>query len=1348
MSLTNYYRKKRYYHKISMSKQILKEAILCLFAIVHIFSNATGQVVINEVCPSNVSTIQNSNGTYSDWVELYNAGSSPVDLSGYGLTDDSSVPFRFKFLSEVLAPGNSVIVFASDSNSNVLVDHYEMAVNANSTWKYSIGSSSLDTNWRNLSFNDNSWNSGSGGIGFGDGDDGTIISPSVSVMMRKTFIADTSDIINGVFFMDYDDGFVAYLNGVEIARSNISGSGTRPAWNALAKGAHEATMYLGLSPDSFYLNPVFLKSILINGTNVLTVETHDAFTTQTDMSSNPFLIFGMKNAGLTYSATPSWFITTPSTYYNAKFKLSRTGETIFLYNAAGNIADQISYPAMANDNSYARIPDGSSTWCFSNDPSPLLSNNSSICYSAYATAPLFSIFSGYYNTAQNISLSTTVPGATIRYTINGDEPTSTSLAYSLPLNISSTTTIRAAVFAPGYLISQTVTNTYFIDQEFHLPAFCITTDSLNLWDYNTGIYVLGPNADTVSPYFGANFWQDWKRPAAIEYFDKDKNRIFSTNAEIEIYGNYSRYKPQKSFEIKLSDRFGTGELIYPFMSDKPFVTEYDRFVLRNAGTDWNVVHFRDGLMQRLMKNTYSGYVGSEPVVMFLNGAFWGVYQFNEKHNQNWIKSNYGFEEDEINYIEQVGQTIIVNEGSDDSFAELHDYATTALPTSTDFYEEIEEKLDLQSYADYFIAETYYNNGDWLGEWSNNIKIWKPKTEDGKWRYILIDTDYGFGLKGSVNDNRLHMARFPTALNQTSDIFAAVLENDKFRNYFINRYADLINTIYLPTNVQSVMKQFRDSMAFDMVAHFAKWGSDTIGWNARIASMMSFVSQRPNIMRNYIKDEFSLTSKVVLTLNTFPIGSGRIEISTVTPETYPWAGTYFNGNPVTMTAIPNPGFTFDHWVSAIIPTSDLNQRVNYNFSLDDTITAYFTGSTALPKLTISEINYHSSSELETFDWIELHNYGTFDLDISGWKIGDEQENHKFTLPSGTVIPANGYLVVPENEDEFREVFPNVSNVVGQLGFSLSNNGEEIRLFDHTNSLYQFVIYSDQLPWPTEADGQGYTCELIDPLGDVNDGSNWIKRCFGGSPGTAYSNLLLTPTKVTGDSVLCSGNSTQLSAPAISVYNYQWNVGQSPIANATANRLQVSQAGVYSVLINVDGCSALSNEINITEKMTVEKPIVSSSQRCGEGSVILTASSQDSIRWYANQTGNVIGNGSTFITPILTQTTTFYAQAGITCASRFAEVVATVNEAPCDNELSVFPNPSLGSDITLSSSELVNGIATLLISNSIGQIVFEKQLSISPEGRSAPINLSTLSVGIYFITLYQGEKILNSKVVISE
>ena len=1316
-------------------------------ALLYNFPFLNGQIVINEICPSNISTIQNSDGKYSDWIELFNNGSTGTDLSGYGLTDDVNSPYQFKFINHLLAPGENVLIFASDSNSNAVIDHYEMAIDAHSEWSYAIGSAAIDTNWRNPDYDDGNWSSGNGGFGFGDFDDGTTIPPSPSVFMRKTFVADTSEILNAIFFMDYDDGFVAYLNGVEIARSNIAGSGIRPEWDALAKSAHEAQMYLGLPADSFYLNPTFLKSILKEGMNVLTVETHDAFTIQTDLSSNPYLIFGMKNPGTIYSPVPAWFLSTPSSYYNAEFKLGKTGETIYLFDPAGNIVDQITYPELQNDNSYGRIPDGSSVLCFMDDPTPAEENNSSICYGGYATPPAFTLTSGYYPTAQNLNLITGIPGATIRYTTNGDEPDASGSVYSLPINISSTTSLRAITIAPGLLPSATVTNTYIIGQDFHLPAFCITTDSLNLWDYNTGIYVLGPNADTVSPFFGANFWQDWQKPASIEYFDKSKNKIFSTNAEIEIYGNYSRYKPQKSFEIKLSDRFGTSELIYPFISDKPYVTEYDRFVLRNAGTDWNVVHFRDAMMQRIMKNTHSGYVGAEPVVMFLNGEFWGIYQFNEKHNQNWIKSNYGFEEDEINYIEIEGQNVIVNEGSDDSFLSLYNYTTSALPSSSDFYEEVDEKLDLKNFADYFIAETYYNNGDWLGEWTNNIKLWKPKTEGGKWRYMLIDTDYGFGLKGSVNDNRLHMARYPSspAPNHNSEIFDALLDNPVFKNYFINRYADLMNTIYLPANVENVMKQFRDSMAFDMVAHFVKWGSDTTSWNARIETMMNFALQRPAITRNFIRDEFNLTSDVLLTINTSPAGSGRIEISTVTPSTYPWSGIYFNGNPVTITAIPNPGFTFDHWTSGIIPSSDLNQRITYNFTNDDIITAHFTGSPAIAELTISEINYNSSDEIDAHDWIEVQNYGTTDLDISGWKISDEEDNHKFIFPTGTVLAPGEHLVIPENAHEFKEAYPNVTNLTGELGFNLSNSGEMIRILDYKDSLFLFINYTDEAPWPIEADGSGYTCELLDPSGDINNGNNWYKGCFGGSPGSAYSTTLMTLIDISGDSILCTGSSLQLNASEFSEYNYQWKLNQNVIPGGTGDFITISQPGDYIVEVTVEACSNSSLIRTIEEKPYAKLDELNSAGRCGSGSVMLSVASSDSVSWLSSPRGNLLATGNVFNTPDLTQSTTYYVQAGINCKSMPMEITATILNEPCDALITIFPNPSSGNGVSFSSIELSAGIADLSVSNVEGEIVLNQSITISPDGSSNGIDFSNLAEGIYFITLYQNEITLNAKYV---
>ena len=145
---------------------------LLLAGLTAIFLSSTdlhSQVVINEICPSNISIIQNSNGKYDDFIELYNAGGSSVNLNGYGLTDNLSNPYAFRFPSHTLGAGQRILVFASDSTSEVIVHHYEMPVNGTSSWKYRAGSAALDTTWRNLSFNDGSWASGNGGIGFSDG---------------------------------------------------------------------------------------------------------------------------------------------------------------------------------------------------------------------------------------------------------------------------------------------------------------------------------------------------------------------------------------------------------------------------------------------------------------------------------------------------------------------------------------------------------------------------------------------------------------------------------------------------------------------------------------------------------------------------------------------------------------------------------------------------------------------------------------------------------------------------------------------------------------------------------------------------------------------------------------------------------------------------------------------------------------------------------------------------------------------------------------------------------------------------------------------------------------------------
>ena len=1249
-----------------MNRSLFTSFYLFFFLIINL---SYGQIVINEFAPSNVSGYANANGDRNDWIEIYNIGGSSINLQGYGLSVDSVKPYTFTFPSYSLSGNSYVMVFPTGQNDTLLVNHWETAIKADqsTTWKYFAGTSQPDTNWRNLSFNDGSWSSGPAGFGYGDSDDRTTISTnSRSVMMRKTFtISDSTKILKAVFNIDYDDGFVAYLNGYEIARANIGVKGNRPLYNDLSIESHEAVVYQSFSPDSFYIDPVYLKSILKQGTNVLAVEVHNESNSSNDLTAAPFLTFGIKGSSTVFSSSslPSWFRNPGQGFLSASFKLSKYGATIYLTNPSGNNIDNPSYTEMQADNSRGRISNGANNWCLIKTPTPAASNSSSTCYNGYASNPVFSKTPGFYSSTQSIVITKSTPGGVIRYTTNGNEPTTSSTQYSSPLSVSSSKTIRAKVFASGYLPSQTVTNTYIINENTHLPVITITTDSLNLWDYNTGIYVMGPNASTTSPYFGANFWQNWEKQGSIEYFDKFKNRVFTFPAAIKIYGNYSRAKPNKSFELKLDNKTPGGNFKYPLYSDKPFIEAMDNIVLRNSGTDCNLVHFRDAFMERVLKPTYTGYLAAEPVVAYLNGSYWGVYQLNENHDHRWMKNNFGLSRNEISYLKESGGYVGVQEGSAFSFWEMYNYATTQSPTGSGYYARMDSVLDLKNYTDYFAAETYYNNGDWLGPWTNNIQMWRPNYTGGKWRYFVYDLDFGLGLQNSVNDDRLDIARNPTASSYTSNMFDKILNNPTYKRYFINRYADLINTIFLPSEMLPVMHQFQDSMTYDMTRHFAKWGSSVSSWQSRINSMVSFINARPAIVRGQIKSQFNMAKQVTLTFNTSPSNSGRIQVSTIIPKSYPWSGVYFDGNTVTITAIPNPGYTFDHWSSNQGINNDHNQTTTYNFSHStETITAYYTGSAQTPQLVVSEFNYHSDSTTDASDWIELHNYGTFSLDLSSWVIKDQNDFDIYTFPVGTVIGPNGYLVVSSNLIKFRTAYPSVNNVIGPLGYNLSNGGDQIRLFNYSGQLYLSFYYQSINPWPITADGQGYTCELTSNLANPNDGNSWFPGCIGGSPGRAFSTVLSTGTHISGNSSFCTGSSTTLYLNYTPGYTYQWRRNNISIPSATDTVYTATQAGNYTAFVTYQGCTGNSDTLVASIVTIGQPPVVNSNSRCGEGSLVLTASSTDSIYWFDAPNGNIIGTGTSFNTPTLASSTTYYAQTSLSCPSTSVPVSAVINLKP--------------------------------------------------------------------------------------
>ena len=177
--------------------------------------------------------------------------------------------------------------------------------------------------------------------------------------------------------------------------------------------------------------------------------------------------------------------------------------------------------------------------------------------------------------------------------------------------------------------------------------------------------------------------------------------------------------------------------------------------------------------------------------------------------------------------------------------------------------------------------------------------------------------------------------------------------------------------------------------------------------------------------------------------------------------------------------------FSHWSGDVNSTeSEIEVNVTENFEIQ----AHFITSSGL-NLVINEINYKSSDNFDTGDWVELYNPNQDDIDISGWILKDNNDSNQFIFPSGTSIGGDDYLVIVRNADDFIEFYPEINSFVGEFDFGLSSSGDAVRLFNSDLILQDEVYYEPSSPWPSLSNGDEYTLELIDPSYDNSLPSSW-------------------------------------------------------------------------------------------------------------------------------------------------------------------------------------------------------------------------------------------------------------------
>jgi len=795
----------------------------------------------------------------------------------------------------------------------------------------------------------------------------------------------------------------------------------------------------------------------------------------------------------------------PTLYPHSNFKLSSSGETLNLTHNDETVSDSISYGIIPANYSMGRDINNQANWGYFTIPTPGFINETPIHSDIVTSEIQFSITDMFLKAPVQLTFMGTASGEDIRYTLNSSEPTESSLLFRGPVTISKNTVVRARVFKTGAIPGKITTRTYLLDAPPTLPVISVSTDSMNLWDTQSGIYVLGDSYTNENPYYGANFWEDWEKPASIEMTVITGGRVFSLNCGIKIFGAWSRARPQKSLAVFFRNEYGDPVLENVQLFKSKPITSFKSFVLRNAGNDYDYTRFRDGMMTDLVKDMNTDIQAFEPVILYLNGHYWGHINIREKINEDYIESNHKVGAAELDLLEYEASVL---EGSNAEYLELLEFLKSNNLAADANYDFVAGQINISNYIDYMLSEIYFNNRDWPG---NNIKFWKPQTEGGQWRWIMFDTDFGFGIYNS-NDFNLNTIQFALEPNGpawpnppwSTFVLRKLVENTRFKHAFINRFADMMNTTFVGSSVVSKIDSIAAIIQPEIQRHYNRWSAPSMGgWQNAVQTMRNFAMNRVPYVQSHINEKFVRAGIFEVTLSNSPASAGTIILNTIEVEGESWKGKYFENVPVSLTAKAFRGYKFSNW--EVNGVAVLDQIIEINLKKATTIKAVYEqtiddGNSVV----INEINYNSAVENDAGDWVEIYNWGRTDLDISGWILKDDDDTHQFIIPKNTILKSKGFLVICRNSINFSAVHPSVTNFTGDMDFGIASDSDEVRLFTNIGELVDSVAFKSELPWPVEPNGTGPTLELRHYTRDNTIAGSWKSALENlGTPGRENS-----------------------------------------------------------------------------------------------------------------------------------------------------------------------------------------------------------------------------------------------------